>query len=62
MDPIEVLKEHLYRWERALEKSKQFFETKQITIQVHRLHKKNLEPKIEAFKQAIKILEEHGNK
>lgn len=62
MEPIEVLKEALYRWERALEKSEQFFREKSISIQVHRLHKKNLEPKIQSFRRAIKILEEHDTK
>lgn len=56
MTPIEILQEHLYKYEHALEKSEKAFKAGQITPALHRIHKINNEPKIKEFRIAIAIL------
>ena len=57
MTPIELLKEKLNEWEKALQKSFIIFKEGGIDSTLHETHKKNLEPKIFQYKQAINILE-----
>lgn len=57
MTPIELLKEELNKWEKALQRSFKCFQGAEINSELHETHKKNLEPKIFQYKQAINILE-----
>jgi hypothetical protein len=58
MTPIELLKDKLYEFEKALQKSFQSFKAGQITKELHETHQKNLEPLIFQYKQAINYLNE----
>ena len=57
MTPLELLKEKLNEYEKALQKSFKYFQEAKISSELHETHKKNLEPKIFQYKQAINILE-----
>lgn len=60
--PIELLQKQLIDLEHSLKKSKKsFFEDMSIDENVHQAHVKNLEPKIEEYKDAINVLK-HINK
>ena len=59
MTPIEILEEQLYKYEKALEKSKVALHAGLITPELHRIHKTNNEPKIREFKLAIRILRDN---
>jgi hypothetical protein len=56
MEPIELLKQELEKWEKALRKSCEFLEKKMITPEEHEMHKNNLTPKIHSYQYAIDIL------
>lgn len=55
--PIKLLKDELLILERNLEKSEKMLENCIIDDELHETHIRNLAPKIEAFKQAIYLLE-----
>jgi len=57
MKPIELLKQQLFDYEKALHKSKLFFGEKKIDLATHEIHISNLTSKIFEYKQAIQILE-----
>jgi len=59
MTPVEVLTKELNIFEKALKKSAQAHKEGKIDIGLHQSHIRNLTPKIEEFKKAIKILIEH---
>ena len=54
--PIELLQERLTEYEKALQKSFISLRDKQITPEVHDIHKRNLNPLIFEYKRAIEIL------
>lgn len=57
MTPIELLKNQLREYEKALQKS---FDSNRLGLtdnETHLIHKNNLEPKIFEYKQAINLLE-----
>ena len=54
--PIELLKQRLNEYEKALQKSFISYQENHITKLVHQEHKDNLEPKIFEYKQAINTL------
>jgi len=56
MTPREVLENLLYKYQRALQKSTEALRSDQITPELHRIHRTNLEPKIRMFEEAINIL------
>lgn len=56
MEPITLLQKQLDVWESALKHSYTSFENGEITYEMHELHRANLEPKIELYNKAIKIL------
>ena len=56
MKPIELLKNQLNSYEKSLHKSFLFYKEGKIDEETHKTHKKNLEPKIFQYKQAIQIL------
>lgn len=56
MTPIELLQEKLAEYERALHKSFESFKKGEITQELHNTRKKNLEPSIFEYKQAIDLL------
>ena len=60
MKPVELLKQELEKWEKALRKSKQFFEEKRITEEEHKTHIKNLTSKISSYKHTIEILKDNA--
>jgi len=57
MKPIELLKQQLFDYEKALHKSKLSFDKKLIDLETYKTKKKNLTPTIFEYKQAIQILE-----
>jgi hypothetical protein len=57
MEPLELLKQELEKWEKALRKSEDFLKKNMITIEEHETHKKNLTPKIQSYKHAIDTIE-----
>jgi hypothetical protein len=54
--PVELLKEKLTEYEKALQKSFIAFREGGINLQLHETHKANLEPMIFKYKQAITCL------
>ena len=54
--PIELLEERLSEYEKALQKSFISFSDNKINEAEFIIHKKNLQPKIFDYKQAIEIL------
>jgi hypothetical protein len=58
MNPIEILTECLIEYEKALQKSLKSYQEGKISKELHEIHKKNLEPKIQKYKKAIQILKE----
>ena len=60
MTPREVLENQLYKYQRALHKSADSLKAGQITPELHRIHRTNLEPKINLFEQAVKCLKENN--
>lgn len=54
--PIVLLQKQLTEMQRDLKKSKDLYHEALISYELHELHKKNLEPKIKEYKQAIKKL------
>ena len=61
MEPLELLKAELEKWEKAYRKSEEFYKKEMITLEEHETHKKNLEPKIRAYKYAINMIETFDN-
>ena len=57
LTPIELIKDRLNEYQKALQKSFKSYQENHITKLVHDEHKKNLEPKIFQYKQAVNILE-----
>ena len=57
LKPIDLLKQRLNEYEKALQKSFESYQKGNIIIQTHQTHKSNLEPKIFEYKQAIQYLE-----
>lgn len=57
MEPIDLLKEKLQEYEKALQKSFVSFRDAEISSELHETHKTNLYPKIFRYKQAIYALE-----
>ena len=57
MEPLEILKAELSKWEKAKKKSIESFMEGGIDLKTHEEHIKNLEPKISTFKYAIRVLE-----
>lgn len=60
MEPIELLQEKRDEYLRALQKSKESFEKKQIDEDTHITHLTNLEPKIATYTHAIRTLQIYG--
>jgi hypothetical protein len=58
MKPIELLKDELNKYEKALQKSFIAFREGGIDSTTHETHKKNLEPKIFEYKRVINIIEQ----
>jgi GTPase involved in cell partitioning and DNA repair len=56
MLPLELLEHELRTYKKALIKSKEAFIKGKITLCVHAEHIENLEPKIAAYKYAIRVL------
>jgi hypothetical protein len=56
MKPIELLTKELNVWKRCKQKSKISYEKGDIDLELHKIHLKNLEPKIKEYKIAIQIL------
>ena len=56
MTPVDILSEQLYKYKKALKKSKETFDAGKITPELHRIHRTNNEPAIELFELAITIL------
>jgi len=56
MTPIELLQEKLAKYERALHKSFESFKKGEYSEELHNTHKKNLQPKIFEYQQAINLL------
>ena len=61
MEPLELLKSELEKWEKAYRKSEEFYKKEMITLELHEKHKKNLTPKIQSYKHAIETLEVFNN-
>ena len=59
MKPVDVLQVKLEEYELALLKSKTLYKVNSISEKQHREHEKNLIPKIDAYRYAIRILNEH---
>lgn len=51
--PLELLEKKVKEYEHDLQKSVVLFETDQLSPVQHAIHKSNLEPLIEQYKQAI---------
>jgi malonyl CoA-acyl carrier protein transacylase len=60
IEPLDILKAELEKYEKALRKSKESFIKKQISRDFHEIHMENLPPKIEKFKHAIRTLQIFG--
>ena len=60
MTPVDILSEQLYKYKKALKKSKETFDAGKITPELHRIHRTNNEPAIEIFELAITILKENN--
>lgn len=58
LTPIELLKERLYEYERALHKSFESFKKGEIVDELYTAHKENLQPLIFKYKQAINCLKQ----
>jgi hypothetical protein len=58
MKPIELLKDELNKYEKALQKSFVAFREGGIDSITYETHKKNLEPKIFEYKRVINIIEQ----
>jgi len=58
MTPKELLKIELNKYEKALHKSFESFRAGQITKELHKTHKDNLEPLIFQYKQALVCLDQ----
>ena len=56
MTPVELLQKELKELERSLEKSTESYRCGNISYGQHFVHRKNLEPKIKQYKQAIEKL------
>lgn len=56
MTPIELLQEKLAEYEKALHKSFESFKKGDLSEEQHNTHKKNLQPKIFEYQQAINLL------
>jgi hypothetical protein len=56
MTPVELLKQELRVYEKALKLSKEKFTEGKIDLILHKKHINNLEPKILEYKLAIEIL------
>ena len=60
MEPIDLLKQELNKWMKALKKSEQSFEKGQITKEEHETHRENLTPKIDKYRHAVQTLQMFG--
>jgi hypothetical protein len=60
MTPVDILSYQLDKYERNIKKSKHALEHSQITLELHRIHKTNNEPKIEELQRAIDVLLANG--
>lgn len=56
MEPVALLQKELDVYKKALILSKQKFEEGKITKELHETHVSNLEPKINKYTQALRIL------
>ena len=56
MKPIELLKDQLNEYQKALHKSFESFKKGEITKELHETHKANLQSKIFQYKQALNFL------
>ena len=56
MTPSELLQQELDKYKKALEKSKKAFIEGKITLCEHETHVSNLEPKINSYVNALRIL------
>jgi hypothetical protein len=56
LTPLELLEHELHKWQKALKKSKEAFDEGEIDQLTHETHVGNLEPKIQEFKLAIRVL------
>ena len=54
--PLELLEHELRVYEKALKKSKEKFITGEISLCLHEKHVSNLEPKIQEFRNAVRVL------
>jgi hypothetical protein len=54
--PLQLLEDHLNDLEKAARKSKDAFDLNLIDEETHKLHIKNLTPKIQDFRYAIRVL------
>ena len=61
-NPITLLEEELNILKRCLEKSIVSFEKGEIDAELHNIHLKNLDPTIQEFEKAIKILKDEETK
>jgi len=59
MSPLELLEKELKEYEESLEKSKEAFTEGRIDASTHSTHHNNLDPKIQEYKEAIRILVEY---
>jgi hypothetical protein len=57
--PKEIIKAKLEEYERAREKSRESYERGQIPVSIHDMHCSNLDPLIETFAYALKILNKY---
>jgi len=60
MTPLDLLREELLKWKKALSKSYTSYERNEITLAEHETHRENLEPKIQEYKDAIETLQIFG--
>jgi hypothetical protein len=60
MTPLELLKQELRVYEKALKLSKMKFTEGKIDLSLHEKHVKNLEPKIREYKFAINLLNQYS--
>jgi hypothetical protein len=56
MTPTQLLQQELDKWKKALEYSKRDFIQGKITLCEHETHVSNLEPKINSYVNALRIL------
>jgi len=56
MTPIELLQQELNTFKLALRRSEEALKEKKISKDLHKIHKENLKPKIQEYKNAIQTL------